>query len=230
MTHGTDYNAGRVEPDEISQEQLEIAGTEVPASTKIPAIDTALQRWLRREAEAKAAVADKTAAHEALTELGVARVAYVDAGGRKRHAFADLGKPRIKTAAAPGEKPKRGRSKRSKADDVEHRKVPRTAEHDRAADPFGATRSVLDEARERQSAADRGEQLAPPDSEPKLDKPKKPKPEKFDLAMLADGRCALRFDGGNACSQEAGHAGLHKSSTHSWKARRPKPPTAEAMP
>lgn len=55
---------------------------------------------------------------------------------------------------------------------------------------------------------------------------KKPKPEKFDQALLAEGKCALRFEGGDGCALELGHAGLHKSASHSWKARRPKPEQA----
>lgn len=54
----------------------------------------------------------------------------------------------------------------------------------------------------------------------------KEKVEKFHATLLADGKCALRFEGGNGCTLEVGHKGLHKSATHSWKARRPKPPEA----
>lgn len=54
------------------------------------------------------------------------------------------------------------------------------------------------------------------------------KVEKFHATLLADGKCGLRFEGGNGCTLEVGHKGLHKSATHSWKARRPKPPSTKA--
>lgn len=56
------------------------------------------------------------------------------------------------------------------------------------------------------------------------------KKEKFDAELLAAGKCALRFEGGNACRLDLDHEGLHKSSTHGWKARRPKPELAADKP
>lgn len=64
---------------------------------------------------------------------------------------------------------------------------------------------------------------APDEDDSEAAKNGKPKPEKFDSDLLADGKCALRFEGGNGCELELGHKGLHKSESHSWRARRPKP-------
>lgn len=108
--------------------------------------------------------------------------------------------------------------------------------------------SVLDDARAQQaavaqrSAAPAAEDDVPGDDVPSgdgeepaetsvdaaPDKERDTKPEKFDSALLADGKCALRYEGGSGCTLEAGHSGLHKSATHSWKARRPKVAVAEA--
>jgi hypothetical protein len=109
------------------------------------------------------------------------------------------------------------------------------------------TGSVLDDARAQQaavtqrSAAPAAEDDVPGDDVPSGDgeaqteasgdtapEQRDTKPEKFDSALLADGKCALRFEGGNGCTLEVGHPGLHKSATHSWKARRPKVALAEA--
>lgn len=115
--------------------------------------------------------------------------------------------------------------------------------------------SVLDDARAQQAAAAQrsaggqdvpaddvpagddvpanDDALVVPDDAPEAgddstDPAAKPKPEKFDPALLAAGRCALRFEGGDGCKLDLGHAGLHKSAVHSWKARRPKPEQAAA--
>lgn len=116
----------------------------------------------------------------------------------------------------------------------------------------GATPSVLDAARARQRSAledtsdvpaddtgsdvpsDDGDGAAAGDEDAGAESPSeqataddkpagaKPKREKFDAALLAEGKCALRFEGGAACTREMDHDGLHDSGAHKWKAKRPK--------
>ena len=104
--------------------------------------------------------------------------------------------------------------------------------------------SILDDARAQQRAAEQrsaatqddvpGDDVPTddasvieadaPEAEEVEAKPAKTKAEKFDTVLLESGKCALRFEGGDACELELGHSGLHKSASHSWKARRPKTP------
>lgn len=93
--------------------------------------------------------------------------------------------------------------------------------------------SILEDALAKQKSAEQStdaEDDVPGDDDEEGDgeKPaKKPKPERFDAALLANGKCALRSaTGESACTLEVGHGGLHISPTHRWKARRPKPTEA----
>lgn len=80
-------------------------------------------------------------------------------------------------------------------------------------------------SRERSAQPEGDGSDVPTDEDVPPDEDKAPA-EKFDVTLLAEGKCALRFEGGAACTLDVGHAGLHVSSEHKWKARRPKPDVA----
>lgn len=140
-------------------DQQWIPGTEPPKNADV---ERAIDEWLEAKDEQRRG-ADKTKIKHAsllekLAAAGFERYPFVDPRTGKKHVVACVRDPKAKvmrgarakdTAKAERAEEKR-RAKREAArdrgEDVEIRRVPRTAEHDRAADPFGATRGLLAEA------------------------------------------------------------------------------------
>jgi hypothetical protein len=151
--------------------QTEIPGTEPP---DIPEIRDAIYAWEDAKEKAAsegrllrdAAKAAEAKALELVAEAGLKSYPYVDRESGKRKRFQGVQETKAKTFKAPTSSDKPAKKSDSPAQDrapkptkaerdaarVESRRVPRTAEHDQAADPFGGTRGLLDRAKARQLA------------------------------------------------------------------------------
>jgi len=132
-------------------------GTAPPDDPQIPEVADAVDAWLAAKKKQVLASESTKVRHESMLELladhGLERYPYFDDSGRKHYVVADK-TPRAKTVKAPSRK-QQGYDDNPPptADDrVESRRVRRTAEHDRAADPFAATRAGLIEAAKKRQA------------------------------------------------------------------------------
>lgn len=160
------------------REQMQIPGTEQPEEPVIPEVAEAIDRWLEAKDEQQRASEVTKIRHQTLlselAEHGLERYPFIDERtGRKRYVVADK-TPRAKTVNAPE---RRGRdlerdrdepAERAEPDErVTHRRVPRASVEAEIAisaaalDPFGATRGLLDQARELQAQAAQGSDTAP---------------------------------------------------------------------
>lgn len=154
-------------------QQIDIPGIEPDH----PEMCDAIYNWLDAKDEAASegkrlrdtAKTKEATALEMLAELKLKSYAYLDREGKRRR-FLGATETKAKTVRAPAssdkpakktdapaqdrdEKPKPTKAERDAAM-VESRRVPRTAEHDQVADPFGQTRGLLDQATARQLADD----------------------------------------------------------------------------
>jgi hypothetical protein len=136
------------------QESLPAEGMEPPRNRKI---ENAIESWLETRSDARRQSTKAKTKHDALMALmveeGFELYPFVDPDSRKKccvkadktpHAKVIRG-ARAKAALTGADEPKKGKRKAKPTDDdqVESRRVPRTAEHDKASDPFGATRKAL---------------------------------------------------------------------------------------
>lgn len=142
-----------------TQEQVWIPGTEPPRNA---AIESAIDDWQTARDEQKRA-ADRTKIKHAsllaaLADAGLERYPFVDARTGKKHVVARVAEPKAKVMRGARTKKaktakqeradekreeKRAAKKAAEEDAVESRRVARTSEHDRLADPFAATRGEL---------------------------------------------------------------------------------------
>jgi hypothetical protein len=127
--------------------QTEIPGAEDP--NRNPELDELVSTWLNAKDEARRTAQKRKDAEHALLagclRMGITRYPYQEDG--KRKVFTPDTTARAKSiTVSSGKKPRKRRERdESPPEDreVESRRVPRSKAHDRAADPFAATRGGL---------------------------------------------------------------------------------------
>lgn len=137
------------------QPYLPVSGVEPPRNKKIEA---RISKWLELRSDARRLGAKAKLEHDLLmtdmVDEGLELYPFIDPDTRKKccvkadktpHAKVIRG-ARARRELGQDPEPRKGRKRKPKPSDpdqVESRRVPRTKEHDKASDPFGATRGSL---------------------------------------------------------------------------------------
>ena len=154
-----------MEEEIAMSKQSEIPGFE---SVKNPDIERAIDAWLEAKVEQKRAAETTKLRHSALLiqmgNAGIEAYQFIEPGSGRKKLLVVARDPKAKTTKAPRFN-RRDQDVEDETGDelvvediltddgkVESRRVRRTAEHDKAADPFGSTRkSLIDEAEQKRA-------------------------------------------------------------------------------